>query len=110
MKSRELTTGASVVWVQRRRTRWHSRRESQRNPCQGLAAAAATGVVSADAIAPDYGRLDPPDNVPSVTREEVDRWLKAYVEAWRTYDRERIEALFAEDVSYRYHPADDPIE
>jgi ketosteroid isomerase-like protein len=45
-----------------------------------------------------------------VTREDVDRWLEAYVEAWRTYDRERIEALFAEDVSYRYHPADEPIE
>src|SRR3954452_4124103 len=37
MKSREETTGASVVWVQRRRTRWHSRRESQRKLCQGRA-------------------------------------------------------------------------
>ena len=29
MKSSELTTGASVVWVQSLRTRWHSRRQSQ---------------------------------------------------------------------------------
>src|SRR5438552_2261349 len=36
MKSREETTGASVVRVQSRRTRWHSRRASQRKPCQGL--------------------------------------------------------------------------
>jgi SnoaL-like protein len=45
-----------------------------------------------------------------VTREEVDRWLDAYVEAWKTYDRGQIEALFAEDVTYRYHPEDEAIE
>jgi ketosteroid isomerase-like protein len=45
-----------------------------------------------------------------VTREDVNRWLGDYVEAWKTYDRARIEALFAEDISYRYHPNDDPIE
>jgi ketosteroid isomerase-like protein len=45
-----------------------------------------------------------------VTREDVDRWLDAYVEAWKTYDRGQIEALFAEDITYRYHPADDAIE
>jgi ketosteroid isomerase-like protein len=45
-----------------------------------------------------------------VTREDVDRWLAAYVEAWKSYDREQIAALFSEDVSYRYHPYDDPIE
>lgn len=44
-----------------------------------------------------------------MTREEVDRWLGAYVEAWKNYDRGLIEALFAEGVSYRYHPADEPI-
>ena len=37
------------------------------------------------------------------------RWLEAYVEAWKSYDREQIEALFSEDVRYRYHPSDDPI-
>jgi ketosteroid isomerase-like protein len=45
-----------------------------------------------------------------VTREEVNRWLGRYVEAWETYDRDKVEALFAEDVSYRYHPYDEPIE
>jgi hypothetical protein len=45
-----------------------------------------------------------------VTREDVDRWLEDYVEAWESYDRDLIEGLFAEDVSYRYHPADEPIE
>jgi SnoaL-like domain len=44
-----------------------------------------------------------------VTREEVNRWLADYVQAWKTYDRERIEALFADEISYRYHPYDDPI-
>jgi hypothetical protein len=40
----------------------------------------------------------------------VDRWLRAYVEAWKSYDPEQIEALFAEDVRYRYHPYDPPVE
>jgi ketosteroid isomerase-like protein len=40
---------------------------------------------------------------------DVDRWLERYVEAWRTYDRDQIAALFAEDVSYCYHPYDEPI-
>ena len=42
-------------------------------------------------------------------RAEVARWLTDYVEAWRTYDRERIGALFAEQAVYRYHPYDEPI-
>jgi SnoaL-like domain len=45
-----------------------------------------------------------------VTREEVNRWLGRYIEAWKTYDRDQIETLFADDISYRYHPYDDPIE
>jgi ketosteroid isomerase-like protein len=45
-----------------------------------------------------------------VTRDEVNRWLGRYVEAWKSYDRTQVEALFAEDISYRYHPYDDPIE
>jgi ketosteroid isomerase-like protein len=45
-----------------------------------------------------------------VTRDEVNRWLGRYIEAWKTYDRDKVEALFAEDISYRYHPYDDPIE
>ena len=42
-------------------------------------------------------------------KADVDRWLHAYVEAWKSYDRDRIGELFAEDVKYRYHPYDDPV-
>jgi ketosteroid isomerase-like protein len=42
-------------------------------------------------------------------RDDAARWLDDYVEAWKTYDPDRIAALFAEDVEYRYHPYDDPI-
>jgi ketosteroid isomerase-like protein len=45
-----------------------------------------------------------------VTRDEVDRWLADYLGAWKSYDPEQIAALFSEDVAYRYHPYDDPIE
>ena len=40
----------------------------------------------------------------------IDRWLRAYVEAWKSYDRDQISELFASDVVYRYHPYDEPIE
>ena len=43
-------------------------------------------------------------------KETVNRWLAAYVEAWKSYDREAIGALFSDDVTYRYHPYDEPIE
>jgi ketosteroid isomerase-like protein len=39
-------------------------------------------------------------------RSAAQAWLDAYVEAWKTYDRNQVEALFAEDVTYRYHPFD----
>ena len=42
-------------------------------------------------------------------KAEVDRWLQAYVGAWKSYDRDQIGELFAEDVRYRYHPHDDPV-
>ena len=42
-------------------------------------------------------------------RADVQAWLDRYVEAWKSYDRGAIEALFAEDVEYRYHPYDDPV-
>jgi ketosteroid isomerase-like protein len=45
-----------------------------------------------------------------VEKPEVDRWLRAYVEAWKAYDRDLIGELFADDVQYRYHPYDDPVE
>jgi SnoaL-like domain len=40
-------------------------------------------------------------------KEEFQRWLDAYVEAWRTYDENAIRALFSEDATYRYHPWDE---
>ena len=42
-------------------------------------------------------------------KAQVDRWLEAYVTAWKAYDRDLIGALFAEDVVYRYHPYDEPV-
>lgn len=36
-------------------------------------------------------------------------WLDAYIEAWKSYDRGAIGALFTEDARYRFHPFDDPI-
>lgn len=42
-------------------------------------------------------------------REGLRVWLDAYVEAWRGYDRSRIEALFTDDARYGYHPDDEPI-
>ncbi len=42
-------------------------------------------------------------------RKDVDRWLDAYVSAWKSYDREQIADLFSADVVYRYHPYDEPV-
>ena len=39
----------------------------------------------------------------------VNRWLGAYVVAWKSYDSSQIGELFAEDVQYRYHPYDEPV-
>jgi hypothetical protein len=44
-----------------------------------------------------------------MTRDDVQRWLDAYVEAWRTYDPALIADLFADDVEYRYQPYLDPV-
>jgi ketosteroid isomerase-like protein len=44
-----------------------------------------------------------------MTREQVQRWLDSYLEAWKSSDRASVEALFSQDVSYRYHPYDEPI-
>jgi ketosteroid isomerase-like protein len=44
-----------------------------------------------------------------VDRAGVDRWLEAYVAAWKSGDRDEIAALFAADVTYRYHPWDEPL-
>ena len=39
----------------------------------------------------------------------VQDWLDRYIAAWETYEPDAIGALFAEDVTYRYHPSDDPV-
>ncbi len=42
-----------------------------------------------------------------VTHDDVQAWLDAYVEAWRTYDPAAITTLFTEDATYAYHPWDE---
>jgi len=42
-------------------------------------------------------------------KRDVDSWLRGYLAAWKAYDREQIESLFADDVSYRFHPYDEPV-
>jgi ketosteroid isomerase-like protein len=44
-----------------------------------------------------------------VTAADVQRWLDAYVAAWRSYDRDAIAELFSADASYAYHPYDEPL-
>src|SRR6266545_2724051 len=44
-----------------------------------------------------------------MTKEDVNRWLAAYIEAWKSYERDAIAALFSDEVEYRYHPCDEPI-
>ena len=43
-----------------------------------------------------------------ISSEDVQRWLDAYVEAWRSYDEGAIRALFTADATYAYHPYDEP--
>ena len=44
-----------------------------------------------------------------MSEAELQAWLDAYVQAWRSYDREAITALFADDAAYAYHPYDEPL-
>ena len=44
-----------------------------------------------------------------MTRDDVNRWLARYVEAWKSYDPDAIGDLFADDAEYRYHPWDEPL-
>ena len=39
-------------------------------------------------------------------RSTLQAWLDRYVAAWKSYDQTEIEALFAPDATYRYHPYD----
>ena len=45
-----------------------------------------------------------------MTRDDVNRWLNRYVEAWISYEPDAIGDLFSETAEYRYHPWDEPIE
>ncbi|HET9289613.1 MAG TPA: nuclear transport factor 2 family protein [Actinomycetes bacterium] len=41
--------------------------------------------------------------------EAVAAWLDGYSQAWGTYDREQIEALFSENAVYFYDPFSEPV-
>ena len=45
-----------------------------------------------------------------MTPGDVQRWLDAYIEAWRSYDASAIADLFTEDATYGYNPWDEPIQ
>lgn len=42
-------------------------------------------------------------------RTGFQRWLDAYIAAWRSNDRATIEALFSEDARYSYGPYAEPV-
>jgi hypothetical protein len=44
-----------------------------------------------------------------MTRDDVNRWLARYVEAWRSYEPDAIGDLFSERAEYRYNPWDEPV-
>lgn len=41
-----------------------------------------------------------------MTREDVQRWLDRYIEAWRANEPGPIRSLFTDDVVYRWRPYD----
>jgi hypothetical protein len=44
-----------------------------------------------------------------MNHDQFQDWLDRYVEAWKSYDRQQIAELFAENAQYRYHPQDEPV-
>ena len=42
-----------------------------------------------------------------MNRELLQKWLEEYVEAWRTYEPEKIRNLFSENALYFYSPFDE---
>jgi hypothetical protein len=44
-----------------------------------------------------------------MTRDDVQRWLDAYVAAWRSYEPGAVGDLFATDAEYRYQPYAEPV-
>ncbi len=45
----------------------------------------------------------------TITKATVSAWLDSYVQAWKTYDKEAIGALFSEDALYYYGPFQEPV-
>jgi ketosteroid isomerase-like protein len=41
--------------------------------------------------------------------ETAQAWLDGYLDAWRSYDPAAIADLFSEDVTYRFHPFEEPV-
>ncbi|MEA2608067.1 MAG: hypothetical protein QOJ75_310 [Chloroflexota bacterium] len=44
-----------------------------------------------------------------MTHDDVQRWLDAYVAAWRTYDPSAVGDLFSDGAEYRFHPWGEPV-
>ena len=44
-----------------------------------------------------------------MVHDDVQRWLDAYLDAWRSYDPAAIGDLFAENAAYAYTPVDEPL-
>ena len=42
-----------------------------------------------------------------MNRDFLQEWLEKYVEAWRTYEPEKIRNLFSENALYFYSPFDE---
>jgi len=45
-----------------------------------------------------------------MNHDQFQAWLDRYVGAWKSYERQQIADLFAENAQYRYHPQDDPVQ
>ena len=45
----------------------------------------------------------------TLTRTQVQHWLNAYIEAWHSYDRDQIAALYSEDSVTYYTPYAEPV-
>ena len=43
-------------------------------------------------------------------RATVQRWLDAYVSAWKSYDPQVVGDLFSENATYAYNPFSEPVQ
>jgi hypothetical protein len=46
----------------------------------------------------------------TVDRQAFQNWLDRYVEAWKTYDEQKISDLFSDDILYKFSPQDDGLK